>query len=233
MRVLLSVWLCDHGLHPSVSATVDITCQSTYESQLARDRGAGRFLDSQSRLPRHSSGAPFFAYKTYDPGAYLSLFTFALALFLPSVLSDSSLPARLALAARPSALLCLSGPLTSAQHPSNGQVPPQYLVFLLPVTCTRAEPCPCLARAHLDLCFPTIAATTTTTTTTIQGRTSTTTSATVEKPRPGFSSFLKWSSITQSLGFHMSTPDWPNYKSAPPWTRCQTACSKNRGIAAG
>ena len=42
VRVLLSVWLCDHRLHSSVSAAVDRARQSTYESQLARDRGAAR-----------------------------------------------------------------------------------------------------------------------------------------------------------------------------------------------
>lgn len=33
VRILLFVWLCvAHHLHPSVSAAVDRTCQSTYES---------------------------------------------------------------------------------------------------------------------------------------------------------------------------------------------------------
>lgn len=34
VRVPWSVWLCDHRLRPSVSATVDRSCQSTYEGQL-------------------------------------------------------------------------------------------------------------------------------------------------------------------------------------------------------
>lgn len=49
--ILWSVWLYDHRLHPSVSATVDRNRQSTYESQHARDRGA---------LRRHGSNAALF-----------------------------------------------------------------------------------------------------------------------------------------------------------------------------
>lgn len=86
VHVLLSVWMCDHGLRP--------VCLRNGGSHLSINireptrAGSGTVMQADSSTPspacppRHSIDAPLFAYKTSHPNAYLSLFTFALALFL-------------------------------------------------------------------------------------------------------------------------------------------------------
>lgn len=137
-----------------------------------RDRDAGRFLDSHCSPAcprRHSINAPLFAYKTSHPSAHLSLFTFALALFFPSVLFLSP---RSPSSCCPPQCSAYQVPRSVLPRPPMGRS--QQLIFPF------CNPCPCPSRSFRSNNSNNRATATTTTTLTV-------TSTTVKKRRPGLS----------------------------------------------
>lgn len=203
------------------------TRQSTYESQHARDRGTRQFLDSLSQSRLDTVVTRPFSHKTENLSLRRLSVTFHICprSFSPSLrffFFFFCLSPRSPRSCCSSQDFCLSSPLIGVSPPSNGQgpnpppPPPQALDIFLPVThsCSVCQ-CPCPSRSlHPN-------------NNDNHKTTSTATASTDEKPQTGFLLFFNQMIYITPSSVFTGSPDWPNEKS------CQTACSQNRGLAAG